>query len=156
MPYRLLGSRQVYTARCREGLVSFTRRRDSRALRALSQPAWGQQPQSPDRYLLQRYLLLGDLHLGDNLRVFAELMSDWENYRVGGPRPQIDEDQLDFSQFFVDATLHPFSPDNSLTFRMGRQWLIYGSQRLISDRYGPNVPLPFDGFRAILAPDEKK
>jgi hypothetical protein len=28
--------------------------------------------------------------------------------------------------------------------------LIYGSQRLISDRYGPNVPLPFDGARAIL------
>jgi hypothetical protein len=84
------------------------------------------------------------------VRVFAELMSDWENYRVGGPRPQIDEDQLDFSQFFVDLTLHPFDPDNSLTFRTGRQWLIYGSQRLISNRYGPNDPLPFDGFRAIF------
>jgi Alginate export len=113
-------------------------------------PLWGQQPQSPGGYLLQRYLLFGDLHLGDNVRVFAELMSDWENYRVGGPRPQIDEDQLDFSQFFVDLTLHPFGADSSLTFRVGRQWLIYGSQRLISNRYGPNNPLPFDGFRAIL------
>jgi len=116
-------------------------------------PLWGQQPQSPGGYLLQRYLLFGDLHLGDNVRVFAELMSDWENYRVGGPRPQIDEDQLDFSQFFVDVRLHPFGPDTTLTFRVGRQWLIYGSQRLISDRYGPNVPLPFDGFRAILNAD---
>jgi len=35
-------------------------------------------------------------------------------------------------------------------FRVGRQWLIYGFQRLISNRYGPNVPLPFDGFRAVL------
>ena len=113
-------------------------------------PLWGQQPQSPGGYLLQRYLLFGDLHLGDNVRIFAELMSDWETYRVGGPRPQIDEDQLDFSQFFVDLTLYPFGPDDSLTFRTGRQWLIYGSQRLISNRYGPNNPLPFDGFRAIL------
>jgi hypothetical protein len=113
-------------------------------------PLWGQQPQSPGGFLLQRYLVFGDLHLGENVRVFTELMSDWENYRVGGPRPQIDEDQLDFSQFFVDVSLHPFHRNATLTFRVGRQWLIYGSQRLISDRYGPNVPLPFDGFRAIL------
>jgi hypothetical protein len=113
-------------------------------------PLWGQQPQSPGGYLLQRYLFFGDLHLGGNLRVFAELISAWENFRVGGPRPQIDEDQLDFTQFFVDLTVHPFGPDNSLTLRTGRQWLIYGSQRLISKRYGPNVPLPFDGFRGIL------
>jgi hypothetical protein len=116
-------------------------------------PEFGQQPQSPGGYLLQRYLFFGDFHLGENVRVFAELMSDWENWRVGGPRPQIDEDQLDFSQFFLDLTLHPFGPHDSLTFRVGRQWLIYGSQRLISNRYGPNNPLPFDGFRAILKTD---
>ena len=113
-------------------------------------PLWGQQPQSPGGYALQRYMLFGDLHLGENLRIFAELMSDWENARIGGPRPQIDEDQLNFSQFFADLILHPFGLDHPLTFRIGRQWLIYGSQRLISDRYGPNVPLAFDGVRAIL------
>ena len=113
-------------------------------------PLWGQQPQSPGGYLLQRYFLFGDLHLGENLRIFSELMSDWENDRVGGPRPMIDEDQLDFTQFFVDLKLHPFGSDTSLTLRVGRQWLIYGSQRLISNRYGPNVPLPFDGVKAIL------
>src|SRR5262249_2174401 len=57
-------------------------------------PLWGQQPQSPGGYLLQRYLLFGDLHLGDNVRVFAELMSDWENYRVGGPRPKLTKTNL--------------------------------------------------------------
>jgi hypothetical protein len=113
-------------------------------------PLWGQQPQSPGGYALQRYLLFGDLHLGENLRIFAELMSVWENARIGGPRPQIDQDQLDFSQFFVDRTLHPFGTDDPVTLRVGRQWLIYGSQRLISDRYGPNIPLPFDGVRVIL------
>ena len=113
-------------------------------------PLWGQQPQSPDGYVLQRYMLFGDLHLGEDLRIFAEPMSEWENARIGGPRPQIDQDQLDFAQFFADLTLHPFGSHYPLTFRVGRQWLIYGSQRLISDRYGPNVPLPFDGVRAIL------
>jgi Alginate export len=113
-------------------------------------PAWGQQPQSPGGYLLQRYLFFADIHLGSHVRAFAELMSDWETFRVGGPRPQIDEDQLDFSQFFVDLMLQPFGLNDTLTLRVGRQWLVYGSQRLISDRYGPNVPLPFDGVRAIL------
>jgi hypothetical protein len=113
-------------------------------------PLWGQQLQSPDGYALQRYMLFGDLHLGEELRIFIEPMSEWENARISRPRPQIDQDQLDFSQFFGDLTVHPFGPDDSLTLRVGRQWLIYGSQRLISDRYGPNVPLSFDGFRAIL------
>ena len=113
-------------------------------------PLWGEQPQSPDGYLLQRYMLFADLHLGDDLRIFAEPMSVWENARISRPRPQIDQDQLDFAQFFVDLRLHPFGLDDILTLRVGRQWLIYGSQRLISDRYGPNVPLPFDGMRALL------
>jgi hypothetical protein len=112
-------------------------------------PLWGQQPQSPDGYALQRYLLFGDLHLGEHWRIFSELMSVWENGRFPRPRPQIDQDQLDFAQFFVDYALH-FGSDRTLTLRIGRQWLIYGSQRMISDRYGPNVPLPFDGARAIL------
>ena len=38
-------------------------------------PLWGQQPQSPGGFLLQRYLLFGDLHLGENVRIFSELMS---------------------------------------------------------------------------------
>jgi hypothetical protein len=46
-------------------------------------PLWGQQPQSPGGFLLQRYLLFGDLHLGENVRIFSELMSDFENDRVG-------------------------------------------------------------------------
>ena len=78
-------------------------------------PLWGQQPQSPGGFLLQRYLLFGDLHLGENVRIFSELMSDFENDRIGGPRPMIDQDQLDFTQFFVDLKLHLFGSDTSLT-----------------------------------------
>jgi hypothetical protein len=59
-------------------------------------PLWGQQPQSPGGYLLQRYLVFGDLHFGEEVRVFAELMSDWENYRVGGPVPKLTKTNLTF------------------------------------------------------------
>src|SRR5690349_23649077 len=33
-------------------------------------PLWGQQPQSRGGFLLQRYLLFGDLHLGESVRIF--------------------------------------------------------------------------------------
>jgi hypothetical protein len=51
------------------------------------------------------------------------LISDWENGRIGGPRPQIDEDQLDFAQFFLNLTLHPFgstAPSHSVS--AGNGW----------------------------------
>src|SRR5260370_18352414 len=70
-------------------------------------PLWGQQPQSPGGFLLQRYLLFADLHLGQNVRIFSELMSDFENDRVGGPRPVIDQDQLDFTELCVDLKVDP-------------------------------------------------
>ena len=41
-------------------------------------------------------------------------------------------------------------PDQHLTIRVGRQMLSYGSGRLISNRYGPNVLETFDGVRAAL------
>jgi hypothetical protein len=113
-------------------------------------PLWGGQPQSPNGYALQRYMLHADLHLGEDLRIYGELVSALENARVGGPRPQIDRDPLDLSQLFVDLVIRPLGPDYPITIRAGRQWLVYGSQRLISNRYGPNAPLPFDGVRAIL------
>jgi alginate export protein len=113
-------------------------------------PLWGQQPQSADGYALQRYMLHADLHLGEDLRIYGELMGDLENGRAGGPRPQIDRDPLDLAELFLDLTIRPLGPDYPITIRAGRQWLIYGSQRLISNRYGPNVPLAFDGVRTIL------
>ena len=42
---------------------------------------------SPNGYLLQRYLLHADFHLGSRLRLWTELNSSFENGRVGGPEP---------------------------------------------------------------------
>ena len=55
---------------------------------------WGKQPY-PNTFLLQRYMLHSDWHLGKNLRIFVQLKSGLEDFRTGGPRT-IDEKRLDF------------------------------------------------------------
>ena len=113
---------------------------------------WGSGPQDDDGYLLQRYFLHGDLHLGDSVRLFGQLQSSLENGRTGGPRPS-DKDELDLHQAFLDLKL-ALAGESSLTLRSGRQELAYGSQRLISVREGPNVRQSFDGFRAMYRSDD--
>ncbi len=115
-------------------------------------PTWGQDPQDHG-YLLQRYFLHGDAHLGEHVRFFSQLQSSLEDGRRGGPRPNIDEDELDVHQLFLDVKFD-VPGDGSFTLRSGRQELAYGTQRLISVREGPNVRQSFDGFRAIYRSGE--
>jgi len=55
---------------------------------------WGKQPYT-NTFLLQRYMLHSDWHLGKNFRIFVQLKSGFEDFRTGGPRT-IDEKRLDF------------------------------------------------------------
>jgi hypothetical protein len=103
---------------------------------------------SPNGYLLQRYLLHADIHLGSHLRLWTELNSSFENGRVGGPQPVIDVDKLDLHQGFVELGLIQRDRVN-VSVRTGRQEIAVGSGRLYALREGPNVPLSFDGVRAI-------
>ena len=108
-------------------------------------------PAAPDQdgFLLQRYLLHADLHLGPSVRIFGQLQSALENWRKGGPRP-IDEDQLDVHQLFVDLRLPSETSDrNEFTLRVGRQEMVYGSARLIALREAPNVRQAFDAVRLL-------
>ncbi len=107
----------------------------------------GSEPRDLSGFFLQRYMLHTDLHLGSTVRVFVQAKSNFENGRRGGPRGS-DEDKLDAHQAFTDFDWKP-SPDRSLTFRVGRQELQYGSARLISVREGPNVRQSFDGARIL-------
>ena len=111
-------------------------------------PNWGAGPPGSG-YLLQRYFLHADLHMGEQIRLFTQLQSSLENGREGGPRPQIDEDQLDLHQVFLDVKFN-LGVDGSLVFRPGRQELAFGSQRIIGVREGPNARQSFDGFRAMV------
>jgi len=111
---------------------------------------FGLSPDDPDGYLLQRYLFHADIHAGQRFRFFAELSSSLEDGRTGGPRPVIDENKLDMHQGFFDLLLLKLRERSSLTLRVGRQEMAFGSGRLIALREGPNVPLSFDGVRITI------
>src|SRR5260221_177585 len=111
-------------------------------------PDFGLTPPDPDGYLLQRYLLHIDVHAGSRVRVWTEFSSGFENGRIGGPRPVIDEDKLDLHQAFVDVTVDVAGP-SAAVIRVGRQEIALGSGRLYALREGPNVPLSFDVVRVI-------
>ncbi len=104
---------------------------------------WGKQ-RYMNAFLLQRYMLHSDWHLGKNFRVFVQLKSGLEDFRAGGPRP-IDEKRLDFEAAFLEiGNTHK---KNWAVLRIGRQELNYGSGRLVSVREGPNVRQSFDGVK---------
>jgi hypothetical protein len=107
---------------------------------------FGLGPDDPDGYLLQRYLFHVDLRAGERFRFFGELNSSLEDERTGGPRP-LDEDKLNVDQGFVDFVVLKRRENSSLTLRIGRQEMAFGSGRMIDLREGPNVPLSFDGLR---------
>lgn len=109
---------------------------------------WGRQNIGHNNFLLQRYDLHADLHIGKNIRVFSQVRSALQNGRKNGSRG-IDEDQLSIQNLFIDAdVIH--KNNQKLTFRIGRQELDYGSGRLISVREGPNARLSFTGAKVMF------
>lgn len=114
----------------------------------IDNPAWGDDPQDKHGVLLQRYVLHGDLHLGERLRLFGQLLSALENGRAGGPGP-VDEDRTDVQNAFLDVRF-PLGQKGRLTLRGGRQELLLGSGRLVDVRQGPNVRRTFDGGRLLF------
>ncbi|MCI0365637.1 MAG: alginate export family protein [Phycisphaerales bacterium] len=113
-------------------------------------------PGAPDQdgYLLQRYLLQADLHLGESVRAFGQLQSSLEEWRAGGPRPT-DDNRLDVHQLFGDWRV-PIEAHNEdeVILRAGRQEMAYGSQRLISVRESPNIRRAFDAIRVLTRFDD--
>jgi hypothetical protein len=114
---------------------------------------------NPD--MLQRYLLHADVHLGPCFRLFVQTVTGLEDGRIGGPRPDIDRNPFGFHQAFADfvVPLPPSCPPptggggdgwDTLTARLGRQELEYGSGRLIDVRDGVNLRLSFDAARLLL------
>lgn len=100
-------------------------------------------------YLLQRYMLTGDLTVGDRFRVLSTLQSGLENGRVGGPRPSVDEDRLFVHEAFLQVRNRRSEP--SVDLRIGRQDLSFGAGRFIGFRELPNVQQNFDGVRLIAS-----
>ena len=109
-------------------------------------PAFGNGPADENGYLLQRYMIHFDLRAGGHVRLFTEFKGNIENDRNGGPRPDIDEDLGDLHQAFTDIRLvHVGS--GTMSVRVGRQEMTYGSGRFMDIREGPNVRQSFEGAR---------
>ncbi|MBL0737689.1 alginate export family protein [Flavobacterium sp. GN10] len=108
---------------------------------------WGRFNIGHNNFLLQRYDLHADVHLGKRIRIFAQLRSALEDGRENGARG-IDEDQLNVQNLFVDVNFWQ-QKDKKITIRAGRQELDYGSGRLISVREGPNARLYFTGGKLM-------
>jgi hypothetical protein len=101
---------------------------------------WGSAPAPNDSYVWFRALPYADLHVG-KLRAFVQPIASTSASVAPSPSP-VDGTGLDLLQGFAEADLGP------ITLRGGRQMLSLGTERLIGTRYGPNVPLAFDGLRA--------
>jgi hypothetical protein len=101
-----------------------------------------------ESYLLHRALLEADAHLGPYFRVFAQIGDELETGRTPGPTPT-DIDRLDLAQGFIEANI-PLDQQTDVGFRGGRQEMMFGSNRLVDIREGPNIRQSFDGARSWL------
>lgn len=111
---------------------------------------WGDEPDAPDGYLLNRNLLHADIHTG-RFRAFVQLQSSLTS-GLDDPGP-VDDNSIDVHQAFIDAAL---ISDEKAQFilRAGRQEMLYGSQRLIGVREGPNSRIAMDGAKLFYKQDK--
>jgi len=97
-----------------------------------------------DSFTLQRVLLHGDLHVGNEFRAYVEV-GKHDAFNKRAPLAPVDRDGADVQNAFVDFTPASLS---GLRLRLGRQELLFNfTQRFLSVREGPNVRQSFDGAR---------
>lgn len=105
---------------------------------------WGDSPEDKDGYLLSRFLLHADFHAGKHFRAFIQTQSSQANGKMS--TSPVDENPLDLHQAFADFILF-FNTEQRAFFRIGRQEISFGSQRLVAVRDGPNNRHSFDAAK---------
>lgn len=87
---------------------------------------------------LHRTMLHMNFEAGKHVRVFTQL---YNSIRFINPNPRsvVDENDLDLLQAFVDI-----KPLKNITLRFGRQEFLFGKEKFISVREGPNNQQSFD------------
>jgi len=103
--------------------------------------------QHDDVFALTRVRLSADLHLGGNLRLFAEGKSAISTNRrlVGGKRLS-DVDDPDLQQGYLELGSRPTQRGGATAARIGRQELALGRERLVGALDWSNVRRSFDGI----------
>src|SRR5262249_29251439 len=100
-----------------------------------------------DTYELLRSRVYGDLWYKDVVRIYAEFL-DAQSYNNDLALRPIDKDQSDFLNLFADIKLWEID-GNPIYARIGRQELLYGSQRLISPLDWANTLRTFEGVKGF-------
>jgi len=93
---------------------------------------------------LHRLLLHGDFRVSNRFRVFAQINN---TLRYWNPNPitnQVDQNALSIHQWFADVKL-----TERTVMRLGRQELLFGQERFIASREGPNNRQSFVGDHLI-------
>jgi Alginate export len=104
---------------------------------------WGDSPVGSYNSFYTRFLYHTDLHLSKYFRLFTQLNSTFAMGRVT-PIRAIDQNVLDLQQLFFDINAF-----DEIKVRVGRQEFLYGSQRIISVREGPNNRQSYDAVKLI-------
>jgi hypothetical protein len=101
-----------------------------------------------DTYDLFRLRAYADLWITQYIRIYAEFLSATSPDYDLPPAP-IDRDPYDFLNLFVDVRTLELTDNNPIWLRVGRQELLYGSQRLISPLDWANTRRTFQGIKAF-------
>lgn len=105
------------------------------------------QEETADRYLLERYLLWQDLRWRDTFRVWIEGESAFEEGVDLNPNAPGYENRWDIKSAFVE--LRPMGDGTPVLFRVGRQELGYGAQRVMEYGAWANAPRRFDAVKVM-------
>ena len=103
--------------------------------------------QANNDYNLYRTRAYADLWYRDDFRVFVEYIGAWSANQNLPPLP-IDQNKSDFLNLFVDVKLADLGGEPAY-LRVGRQELLFGSQRLVSPLDWANTRRTFQGIRGF-------
>jgi hypothetical protein len=103
--------------------------------------------QTDNDFDLNRVRVYGDLWYRDAFRVYAEFIGAWSSPQ-SLPSSPADRNDADFLNLFIDLKLAELG-GNPAYLRVGRQELLFGSQRLISPLDWANDRRTFQGVRAF-------
>ncbi len=103
--------------------------------------------QKDNNYTISRTRAYADLWYRDDFRIFAEYIGAWSAFQDLTPLP-IDQQKSGIQNLFVDVKLADLGGDPAY-LRVGRQELLFGSQRLISTLDWANTRRTFQGVRAF-------
>jgi hypothetical protein len=115
-------------------------------------PGFGIETTRRHDYLLHRVRLSAEARRTDDMRMVVEAVSGFTSGWTGAP-PPTQENRLDLLQMYIEPSMS--LEGGSLTMRVGRQEMSFGTARLVSVRESANIRRAFDGLRATWISEKR-